>query len=302
MILNSGRCGTSLQSVSRGPDMARANAAGVAAHAGAQPELARTAELHAPALGQAATGFKSLEIWVRRGVPAMVALFIGALVATTAAMSRNSYDRAVSDALTDLELLAAVVADDLRDTLKQTPGDIEATLADAVPSRALARGEQVLVTNLAGDIVAAAPSALGVKGSLTDYLGAAQPLTIFAEKAGVLRINLGNGADALATVRTLRGPFGQVAIVYPMTAVVAEWRANAFRTAILLGLSALVLVALAFAYFWQASRARELRPRLRARARTHRHRAQPRPMRALGLGSRARPDLLVGSRCIRSSG
>ncbi len=238
--------------------MARANAAGVAAHAGAQPELARTAELHAPALGQAATGFKSLEIWVRRGVPAMVALFIGALVATTAAMSRDSYDRTVSDALTDLELLAAVVADDLRDTLKQTPsGDIAATLADAVPSRALARGQQVLVTNLAGDIVAAAPSVLGVKGSLTDYLGAAQPLTIFAEKAGVLRINLGNGADALATVRTLRGPFGQVAIVYPMAAVVAEWRANAFRTAILLGLSALVLVALAFAYFWQASRARD---------------------------------------------
>ena len=152
-----------------------------------------------------------------------------------------------------------MVADDLRDTLKQTPSaDVEAVLADAMPSRALARGQEVLVTNLAGDVVASAPASLQVKGALADYLGAAQPLTIFAEKAGVLRINLADGSDALATVRTLRGQFGQVAIVYPMAAVVAEWRASAVRSAILLGLSAIVLIALAVAYFWQASRARGL--------------------------------------------
>ena len=209
--------------------MARANAASVAAHAGARRELAGTTERHAPA-GLGSPRAKSLDIWVRRGVPAAVALFIGVLVAITATATRDSYDRTVSDALTDLELLAAVVADDLRDSLKQTPsGDIGAALADAVPSRALARGAQVLVADPAGDIVASAPASPGVKGSLNDYLGAAQPLTIFAEKAGVLRINLGDGSDALATVRSLRAPFGQVAIVYPMAAVVAEWRAAAFR-------------------------------------------------------------------------
>ncbi len=238
--------------------MARANAAGVAAHAGAQLQLARTTERHAPAAEAVSHGFRPVEMWVRRGVPAMVALFICALVAATTVMSRNSYDRTISDALTDLELLAAVVADDLRDALKQTPSaNVEAVLADAMPSRALARGQEVLVTNLSGDVVAAAPASLHIKGALADYLGAAQPLTIFAEKAGVLRINLADGSDALATVRTLRGQFGQVAVVYPMAAVVAEWRANALRSAILIGLSAIVLIALAVAYFWQAARARD---------------------------------------------
>ena len=69
--------------------MARANAAGVAAHAGAQLELARTTERHASAAEVAQPDLRPLEIWVRRGVPAMVALFIGALVAATTVMSRE---------------------------------------------------------------------------------------------------------------------------------------------------------------------------------------------------------------------
>ncbi len=96
----------------------------------------------------------------------------------------------------------------------------------SVPSRALARGQQALATNLSGEIIATAPAALGAGGALADYLGSAQPLTIFAEKAGVLRINLADGTDALATVRTLAPPLGQIALVYPMASVLAEWRAT----------------------------------------------------------------------------
>jgi two-component system cell cycle sensor histidine kinase PleC len=238
--------------------MARANAAGAAAYAEARREFAGTPESDVPAANRLSPGFKIVEIWVRRGVPAMVVLFIGALVVMSAMMSHESYDRAVSDALADLDLFAAVVADVLRDPQKQAPqSDVATVLTDAVPSRALAHGLQVLVANAAGDVVAAVPASLNVRGALTDYLGAAQPLTIFAEKAGILRINLATGADALATVRTLHGRFGQVAIVYPIAAVIADWRATALRTAVLLGSSAIVLIALAFAYFWQAARARE---------------------------------------------
>src|SRR5262249_41638243 len=89
------------------------------------------------------------------------------------------------------------------------------------------------------------------------YLGPSQPLTDFAEKAGVLRINLADGGDALATVRTLDPPFGQAAIVYPLTAALSDWQAETFRSAILLIFTILFLLALAAAYFWQASRARE---------------------------------------------
>jgi two-component system cell cycle sensor histidine kinase PleC len=68
---------------------------------------------------------------------------------------------------------------------------------------------------------------------------------------------LADGSEALASVRTLDPPFGQVAIVYPIAAVLAEWEAASFRAAVLVVSTVVVLFALAFAYFWQASRAKE---------------------------------------------
>ncbi|PNG27235.1 PAS domain-containing sensor histidine kinase [Methylocella silvestris] len=237
--------------------MARATAASVSAHADARRELAGSSAADAEIV-RAVFPISGLEVWVRRAVPAMVILFICALAAMTVAMARESYERAISDSLADLELLAAVVADDLRETLKHTSAsEIPAALTDAMPSRALARGQQAMITDLTGEIIASTPGARAIRGPLLDFLGPSQPLTIFAEKAGVLRIILPDGADALATVRTLNQPFGQLAIVYPMSAVLADWRASSLRTGVLLIATALVLIALALAYFWQASRARE---------------------------------------------
>ncbi|HEV7910366.1 MAG TPA: PAS domain-containing sensor histidine kinase, partial [Methylocella sp.] len=218
--------------------MARADSAHAPVRAGAGRGLACTAAQ--PAVLRLA----QREIWVRRAVPATVALFAGAFIAITFGMTREAYDRAVTDAFTDIELTAGVVTGNLngafRDSLRTDP---MAALARAAPSRALARGQQLVVTGAAGDIVAAAPTLSGTNATLTDYLGPSQPLTIFAEKAGVLRINLADGADVLAAVRTLDPPFGQVAIVHPMVAVLAEWQAAAFRATILSICTVLVLIA-----------------------------------------------------------
>ena len=232
--------------------MARANAAHASAHAGALRELGCTAKQ------PAVLRIIHLEIWVRRAVPAMVALFAGALVAISIVMTRDSYDRALSGAFTDLELVAGAVTSNLDTEFREQPKiDLAAALAQAVPSRALARGQQVIVTDATGTIAGAAAPLSGSNSTLNDYLGPSQPLTIFAEKAGVLRIDLADGSDALATVRTLAPPFGQVAIVYPMAAVLAEWEAASFRAAVQVICTVVVLIALAIAYFWQASRARE---------------------------------------------
>ncbi|MFZ3326828.1 MAG: PAS domain-containing sensor histidine kinase, partial [Methylocella sp.] len=124
------------------------------------------------------------EIRVRRAVPAMAALFAGALVAITVVIMREAYDRTVTDAFTDIELTAAVVTGNLNGTFRDSLNtDPAAALAQAAPSRALVRGQQLVVTGAAGDIVAAAPPLSGQNATLTDYLGPSQPLTIFAEKA-----------------------------------------------------------------------------------------------------------------------
>lgn len=230
--------------------MVRADSAHASARAGAIGGLACAAAR--PALPQLA----EFEVWVRRAVPAMVALFSAALVAVTVVMTRDAYDRALADAFTDLELTGGVITGTVNSALHKSH-DPAAALAQALPPRALARGQQVVMTDGAGNIAAAAPALAGAPATLNDYMGPSQPLTVFAEKAGVLRINLADGAEVLATVRTLDAPFGQLAIIYPLTAVFADWYAATFRAAGLLICTVLVLIALAIAYFWQASRARE---------------------------------------------
>jgi two-component system, cell cycle sensor histidine kinase PleC len=232
--------------------MARADAAHASARAEAMLDIGCTAQQ------PAVLRISHMEIWVRRAVPAMVALFAGALVAISVVITRDAYDRALTDAFTDLELTAGVISNNLDTTFREHPNaDLAAALAQAMPSRALARGQQVIVSDAASNIVLAAPALPPGNTTLNDYLGPAQPLTIFAEKAGVLRIDLADGSEALASVRTLAPPFGQVAVVYPMAAVLSEWEASSFRAAVLVICTVVVLIALAMAYFWQASRARE---------------------------------------------
>ncbi len=232
--------------------MARADTAQASARAGAIQGLASTAGRHA------LLRLVNYEIWVRRAVPAMVALFAGALAAITIISAREGYDRAVADAYLELELTAGVITSNLKEALRDSRGtDPAGSLSQAAPSRALARGQQFVITGVAGNVAAAVPALSGSDPTLNDYLAPSQPLTDFAEKPGVLRINLADGKDSLATVHTLDPPFGQIAIVFPLTAVLADWQAQAFRSAVLLIGTVLVLIALAIAYFWQASRARE---------------------------------------------
>jgi two-component system cell cycle sensor histidine kinase PleC len=244
--------------------MARANAAHAAAQAGATQGLAfKTRRLRFLRLS---------ETWIRRGVPAVVVVFVGTLVAVASVITSNDYDDTIAAAFSDLELVATVVTADLKASLKGVrPRDAGPVVARAMSSRVLTRGLHVIVSDPDGAIIAAHPVGHDVGTPLTDYLGTTQPLTIFAEKAGVLRIDLADGAPALATVHTLDSPYGQVAIVHPLSAVLTEWRNDTFRIAGLLVCTTFVLVGLALAYFWQASRVREserLCQRLRSRVDT----------------------------------
>ena len=197
-----------------------------------------------------------LEPFVRWAVPAALAAFVTLLIGVSCAFVLDEQDRIVAAATTDVELVASVIADDI-DVRMQAGLDKTPTvaLAHAIPLRALARGQRVILTDQGGKVIASYPDPHLV-GTISDHLGNSQPLTVFAEKAGVMRVTLPNGADALATVRSLHEPLGQVAIIHPMTDVLSDWRAALYRIIILLMCTGGVLSALAGAYCWQATRAR----------------------------------------------
>ena len=235
--------------------MARVNAYRASAGADALGGLARA--LSCPP-GRKSPNLRTIELeaWLRRLIPVLICLFLGILGCVAVLQTRDARDESINDAIAEMDLVAVAVASQFDNRIEHVAGiGTQDSTALNVPPRALARGRQVIVSNLAGDIVAAFPARLALAGQFADYLGSGHPLTIFAEKAGVLRITLPTGTDALATVRNLAAPLGQVAIVHPMAAVLGEWQAQASRTFIAFVATALVITVLSLAFLWQATRA-----------------------------------------------
>jgi two-component system cell cycle sensor histidine kinase PleC len=230
--------------------MSRENVASISARAA----IGQTVALIKGLLASVRT--RELETWARRAVPATLAIFIVVLVTISMSFSLGEQDQVIAAAATEMELIAALVADDINVRIAQLPNQSPAqTLARAVPLHALNRGQRVLMSDPSGRIVASYPDG-ATSGGMIDHIGTSEPLTILAEKAGVMRITLPTGEAALAIVHSLGAPFGQVAVIHPMSEILGGWRAALLRTIILLCCTAGVLSALACAYLWQASRAR----------------------------------------------
>ena len=92
---------------------------------------------------------------------------------------------------------------------------------------------------------------------LIDLLGPTQALTTFGATAGVMEITLPDESRALATVRLLKAPFGQIAVVQSRDAALASWRSLTTLTITLSATTGFVVLILGFAFHWQATRARE---------------------------------------------
>ena len=193
---------------------------------------------------------------VRRSVVATLIVFIVLLIAIAVSFSLSEEEHVIAAATTEMELVAAVVADDINLRIGEVPTLTAAqALVHALPKHIMDRGQRVLLSDASGQIVASFPDG-STRGTMLDQIGTSEPLAILAERAGVMHIVMPNGEDVLATVRALDRPLGQIAIIHPMDHVLGSWHAALLRTIVLLCCTAAVLSALACAYFWQASRAR----------------------------------------------
>src|SRR6185437_8046191 len=148
----------------------------------------------------------------------------------------------------------------LREPIKKSATAIEQpqqALSNVLPTWAMATGRRFLLTNADGVVAAATPGTEAViRRRLIDLLGPAQPLTTFGAGAGVMELTLPNGTRALATVRMLIPPLGQLAVVQPRAAALAAWHSLATLTMPLSSTTGFVVLILGFAFHWQATRAR----------------------------------------------
>ena len=197
---------------------------------------------------------------LRRAVPVLIIAFLVTMAVGAGVQVHDHWRQSEGTIVNELQLTADLVAARLDDATDVAKNDAvrraQALLDRALPPRATDNGREVIVSDLDGIIVAAAP-ARHIGRPLLEVLGPAQPLTTFTASAGVMDTPLANGTEAYATVRGLKAPLGQIAIIAPRRGALAPWRSDTTLTVTLSATTGFVVLILGFAFHWQATRARE---------------------------------------------
>ncbi|WP_246179423.1 sensor histidine kinase [Microvirga thermotolerans] len=197
---------------------------------------------------------------LRLAVPALLALFLVTLAASAWIQVRNGREETVLDAIGDIDVIASLSA--ARLGFLKTPANPAAAAAQlqalvkGMPASALSRSRMLLLADASGLVVAVHPAIKDAPKTLNDILGDAQPLTTFADRAGVMTIRLASGEQGIATVRSLPASSGQIAVVQPLPQVLSSWWARTIGHVSLLGATIVVLLGIGIAYVMQANRAR----------------------------------------------
>jgi len=229
--------------------MTRANAACAHVRAGSILGVART--LTHPLYQR----FEKLEPTFRKVIPGLVVGFLlimalGAYVQTSALR-----DDALADTTTDIDLIATLLAREL-DLATREEKEVATVLAALSTKHIAGRGRVVHVSDASGLVTASEP-VIGNSGrSLVDLLGPTQALTVFAERAGVMKIALPGGLEVLATVRNLAAPLGQVAVLQPVKRALSVSDERQRALLVLFGSAGIVLAGLTLAFVLQSKRAR----------------------------------------------
>jgi two-component system cell cycle sensor histidine kinase PleC len=235
--------------------MARASLASASAHPDSIKGLAQS--IAKPAYRRLLTA----EPLLRRAVPVLIIAFLATICVGAVVQALNHRQQTLSDMVISLDAVADLAAERLQQPLKNPADAVERPqelLARALPPWATGAGRRFILTNAEGVVAAATPGPDTTIGRrLIDLLGPTQPLTTFGAGAGVMDITLPDETRALATVRMLKAPFGQIAVVQSREAALSSWRALTTLTMTLSATTGFVVLILGFAFHWQATRARE---------------------------------------------
>ncbi len=246
--------------------MARANATMDGARAIAWSDLAKS--ITQPLNDSANARALLLEPWLRYLVPIFAVFFLGLLAVAAVTHLRSERARAIEAAARELDLRASVLVMRIDEAIAAAPGQSPADLLRGLLGASPELGaDDIMLADGNGQILASEPAESDVGATLNARLGAAQALTTFAEKAGVMRIDAADGEDEIATVRSLRPPLAQMAFTMRIGALLAPWREAALITILLLASTSVVLLGATAAYVTQIRRARD-REKIARRART----------------------------------
>ncbi len=201
-----------------------------------------------------------LEPWLRYTIPALLTCFLAVLFVGAWMQARSTRQAILAEAIGNIDIVASISALRFDQTRSAAEGaDINARLtafARLLPATSLTQGRTVLLANMDGAVLTSYPVTTNIPKTLDALFGAGQPVTLFADRAGVMTVTLADGASAIATVRSLAASGNYIAVVQPLSDLYAGWYSRIMQQIALLAAIVVVLGGLGAAYFLQADRAR----------------------------------------------
>jgi two-component system cell cycle sensor histidine kinase PleC len=216
--------------------------------------------LAGPAYGK----FISMEPILRRLVPALIIIFLVILgVARVFSMLawhddiEQQHKASLSAATANLAQMIERVANGTSAGAQVSAKDLQDTIAEFRSRGLSSSGMTVAIVDGQSLVVAASGPLSDLSGKPIDtILSEAQPLFLFAERAGVLKILLQGEAAYGALSKPLTAPYSIIATEAENT-IFAEWRRAVSLNVTLFAGTTGVMFAILYAYFSQAARARE---------------------------------------------
>ena len=168
------------------------------------------------------------ETWLKAFFTAVIAVLCLSFGYLAWSQIRSGREAALGKATSDLDILASLAAAEYARLGQGEPASSAqfTRLARALPTSALAQGRSILLADTQARLVGSSPAVGGMPASLADLLGDAEPLTVLADSAGVMKVRLDDGSDVIATIRNVPG--GQIAILQPLSAILADVQPRLF--------------------------------------------------------------------------
>ncbi|PVE25570.1 PAS domain-containing sensor histidine kinase [Microvirga sp. KLBC 81] len=224
---------------------------------------ARTGTILGVARSDVNPAYRRLEQYeslLRLAVPAVLIIFLITLAGSAWIQIRDGRRDAMLDAIQDIDIIASLSSAKLGTsralTNKRQAAAQLAALVKGMPASALSQSRSLLLMDQSGAVLAMYPQTDSAPETLAEVLGDAQPLALFADRAGVMTIRMSDGNEGIATVRSLPSSSGQIAIVQPLPHVLSGWWMRTIGHVSLLGATIMVLLGIGVAYMMQANRAR----------------------------------------------
>lgn len=200
----------------------------------------------------------AIEPYLKRAIPILIVIFLVFIAAARLLALMAQRD----DIEQEAKLLVALTAENLAQSASLSIAD-ESEITQMAAGEKITAGlrhladpaEWVLAfTDSNFRVIATSPSGRSLQDrTLEGLVTGGQPLFMFGERAGVLKVRIGS-RDWLAAVNLVRDKGAAVALA-SYDGIFADWRRTASLNVTLFALTASVLMAILYAYFSQAARA-----------------------------------------------